>query len=116
MLNAKGKSKEALELLRQWSKEGEYFSSKIKEVTGHIDGLNAEVNKWQSKYNSERRMVEQMSDYNKAANSTIEEQEYEIGRLIRQNDRYRELLDRIPDEIYEEIINTRSKNRDRGER
>lgn len=65
MLNAKGKSKEALELLRQWSKEGEYFSSKIKEVTGHIDGLNAEVNKWQSKYNSERRMVEQMSDYNK---------------------------------------------------
>ncbi len=41
-------------------------------------------------------MVEQMSDYNKAANSTIEEQEYEIGRLIRQNDRYRELLDRIP--------------------
>ncbi len=25
-------------------------------------------------------MVEQMSDYNKAANSTIEEQEYEIGR------------------------------------
>lgn len=116
MLNAKGKSKEALELLRQWSKEGEYFSSKIKEVTGHIDGLNAEVNKWQSKYNSERRMVEQMSDYNKAANSTIEEQEYEIGRLIRQNDRYRELLDRIPDEIYEEITNTRSKNRDRGER
>lgn len=116
MLNAKGKSKEALELLRQWSKEGEYFSSKIKEVTGHIDGLNAEVNKWQSKYNSERRMVEQMSDYNKAANSTIEEQEYEIGRLVRQNDRYRELLDRIPDEIYEEITNTRSKNRDRGER
>lgn len=116
ILNAKGKSKEALELLRQWSKEGEYFSSKIKEVTGHIDGLNAEVNKWQSKYNSERRMVEQMSDYNKAANSTIEEQEYEIGRLIRQNDRYRELLDRIPDEIYEEITNTRSKNRDRGER
>ena len=57
ILNAKGKSKEALELLRQWSKEGEYFSSKIKEVTGHIDGLNAEVNKWQSKYNSERRMV-----------------------------------------------------------
>ena len=110
------KSKEALELLRQWSKEGEYFSSKIKEVTGHIDGLNAEVNKWQSKYNSERRMVEQMSDYNKAANSTIEEQEYEIGRLIRQNARYRELLDRIPDEIYEEITNTRSKNRDRGER
>lgn len=54
--------------------------------------------------------------YNKAANSTIEEQEYEIGRLIRQNDRYRELLDRIPDEIYEEITNTRSKNRDRGER
>ncbi len=49
ILNAKGKSKEALELLRQWSKEGEYFSSKIKEVTGHIDGLNAEVNKWQSK-------------------------------------------------------------------
>lgn len=116
ILNAKGKSKEALELLRQWSKEGEYFSSKIKEVTGHIDGLNAEVNKWQSKYNSERRMVEQMSDYNKAANSTIEEQEYEIGRLIRQNDHYRELLDRIPDEIYEEITNTRSKNRDRGER
>lgn len=116
MLNAKGKSKEALELLRQWSKKGEYFSSKIKEVTGHIDGLNAEVNKWQSKYNSERRMVEQMSDHNKAANSTIEEQEYEIGRLIRQNDRYRELLDRIPDEIYEEITNTRSKNRDRGER
>ena len=61
-------------------------------------------------------MVEQMSDYNKVANSTIEEQEYEIGRLIRQNDRYRELLDRIPDEIYEEITNTRSKNRDRGER
>lgn len=116
MLNAKGKSKEALYLLRQWSKEGEYFFSKIKEVTGHIDGLNAEVNKWQSKYNSERRMVEQMSDYNKAANSTIEEQEYEIGRLIRQNDRYRELFDRIPDEIYEEITNTRSKNRDRGER
>lgn len=116
ILNAKGKSKEALDLLRQWSKEGEYFSSKIKEVTGHIDGLNAEVNKWQSKYNSERRMVEQMSDYNKSANSTIEEQEYEIGRLIRQNDRYRELLDRIPDEIYEEITNTRSKNRDRGER
>lgn len=116
ILNAKGKSKEALDLLRQWSKEGEYFSSKIKEVTGHIDGLNAEVNKWQSKYNSERRMVEQMSDYNKSANSTIEEQEYEIGRLIRQNARYRELLDRIPDEIYEEITNTRSKNRDRGER
>ncbi|UKI12231.1 MAG: hypothetical protein L6V84_05665 [Oscillospiraceae bacterium] len=67
------------------------------------------MNKWQSKYNSERRMVEQMSDYNKAANSTIEEQEYEIDRLIRQNDRYRELLDRIPDEIYEEITNTRSK-------
>ena len=78
--------------------------------------MNAEVNKSQSKYNSERRMVEQMSDYNKAANSTIEEQEYEICRLIRQNDRYRELLDRIPDEIYEEITNTRSKNRDRGER
>lgn len=57
-----------------------------------------------------------MSDYNKAANSTIEEQEYEVGRLIRQNDRYRELLDRIPDEIYGEITNTRSKNRDRGER
>ena len=32
------------------------------------------------------------------------------------NDRYRKLLDRIPDEIYEEITNTRSKNRDRGER
>lgn len=93
------------------------FTQQGKTLLHHdIDGLNAEVNKWQSKYNFERRMVEQMSDYNKAANSTIEEQEYEIGRLIRQNDRYRELLDRIPDEIYEEITNTRSKNRDRGER
>ena len=36
MFNAKGKSEEALTVLREWAKEGEYFSSKVKETTKHI--------------------------------------------------------------------------------
>jgi hypothetical protein len=43
MFNAKGKSEEALTVLREWAKEGEYFSSKVKETTKHIEGLEKEV-------------------------------------------------------------------------
>ena len=115
VLNAKGKSKEALDILCKWSKEGEYFSSKLKEVTDHIEGLNGEVQTLKKKVQSERRMIEEMSGYNKEANETILGKDIEISRLIRQNDRYRALLERIPPEILEMITNSQNRNRYRGD-
>lgn len=111
VFNAKGKSQEALAVLSQWAKEGEYFSSKVKETTEHIEGLTGEVQALKESVRSERRTVEQMSDYNRDANDTIREQTMEIGRLMDQNRRYRKLLDRIPPEVMKQI---QDYNRNKG--
>ena len=49
MFNAKGKSEEALAVLREWAKEGDNFSSKVKETPKHIEGLEQEVKALSSK-------------------------------------------------------------------
>ncbi len=116
IFNAKGKSEEALTLLREWAKEGEYFSSKVKETTQHIDCLEKEIENLNEKVASERRSVVQLSQYNENTNREIEKYKTDKYLLERQVERYKRLVEKIPPEIMSQIKGSRKRDDNFGDR
>ena len=110
MFNAKGKSEEALTLLREWAKEGEYFSSKVKETTNHIEGLEKEVESLSAKVDRESSKVFDLTLENHRANREIEEYKTDMFMLKRQVERYKSLVDKIPPEIMAQIKGSKSRD------
>ena len=116
MFNAKGKSEEALTVLREWAKEGEYFSSKVKETTKHIEGLEQEVKTLSAKVDRESSKVFDLTLENKRVNREIEEYKTDVYLLERQVERYKKLVEKIPPEIMAQIKGSRKRDDDFGDR
>lgn len=113
ILNAKGKAEEALTLLKEWAKDGEYFCSQLKQTEGYITSLEGQVKELEDKVSSEMRYAHKFSEYNKQANRKIEDLQYDVSVLQRQKERYEALFSKLPPEIQQQLLGGGSRNRGR---